>query len=441
MQDVVIVAATRTAIGSFGGQFASVPAHELGATVIRALLAETAIDPASVNEVILGQVLTAGCGQNPARQASLRGGLPVSVPAMNLNKVCGSGLKAVQLGAQAIRCGDADIIIAGGQESMSLSPHLLPSSRTGQRMGHGQLIDSMIHDGLWDAFNDYHMGITAENLVEKYSISREEQDAYAAGSQQKAVAAQEAGYFDRQITAVEVAQRKGDPLRIIRDEQPRAGTTAEALAKLRPAFKKDGSVTAGNASGAERWRRSRNADERRARRTTGPAGAGTRRWLRQLRCRTFDHGHRSGLRDAQLPAQGWLVTCGPRSSGSQRSLRGPGTGGWPGAGMGPGEGQRQRRRNRPRPPDWGIRVPGTGQPAARDDSSGCTQGPGYALYRWRSGRCTGIGALISAGVVSAASAAETTGRSPRPARQRRCKGSRTPRQAHRNTTVAATSIR
>lgn len=249
MQDVVIVAATRTAIGSFGGQFASVPAHELGATVIRALLAETAIDPASVNEVILGQVLTAGCGQNPARQASLRGGLPVSVPAMNLNKVCGSGLKAVQLGAQAIRCGDADIIIAGGQESMSLSPHLLPSSRTGQRMGHGQLIDSMIHDGLWDAFNDYHMGITAENLVEKYSISREEQDAYAAGSQQKAVAAQEAGYFDRQITAVEVAQRKGDPLRIIRDEQPRAGTTAEALAKLRPAFKKDGSVTAGNASG------------------------------------------------------------------------------------------------------------------------------------------------------------------------------------------------
>ncbi|WP_304639917.1 acetyl-CoA C-acetyltransferase [Pseudomonas sp.] len=249
MQDVVIVAATRTAIGSFGGQFASVPAHELGATVIRALLAETAIDPASVNEVILGQVLTAGCGQNPARQASLHGGLPISVPAMNLNKVCGSGLKAVQLGAQAIRCGDADIIIAGGQESMSLSPHLLPTSRTGQRMGHGQLIDSMIHDGLWDAFNDYHMGITAENLVEKYGISREEQDAYAAGSQQKAVAAQEAGHFDRQITAVEVAQRKGDPLRIIRDEQPRPGTTAEALAKLRPAFKKDGSVTAGNASG------------------------------------------------------------------------------------------------------------------------------------------------------------------------------------------------
>lgn len=249
MQDVVVVAATRTAIGSFGGQFATIPAHELGATVIRALLAETAIDPALVNEVILGQVLTAGCGQNPARQASIRAGLPTSVPAMNLNKVCGSGLKAVQLGAQAIRCGDADIIIAGGQESMSLSPHLLPTSRTGQRMGHGQLIDSMIHDGLWDAFNDYHMGITAENLVEKYGISREEQDAYAAGSQQKAVAAQEAGHFDRQITPVAVPQRKGDALQITRDEQPRPGTTAEALAKLRPAFKKDGTVTAGNASG------------------------------------------------------------------------------------------------------------------------------------------------------------------------------------------------
>ncbi len=249
MQEVVIVAATRTAIGSFGGQFANIPAHELGATVIRSLLAETKIDPASVDEVILGQVLTAGCGQNPARQASIHAGLPPTVPAMNLNKVCGSGLKALHLGAQAIRCGDADIIIAGGQESMSLSPHLMPQSRTGLRMGHGKLVDHMIHDGLWDAFNDYHMGITAENLVEKYQISREEQDAYAARSQQRAVAAQEAGRFDRQITPVAVPQRKGDPLEVIRDEQPRPGTTAEQLSKLRPAFKKDGSVTAGNASG------------------------------------------------------------------------------------------------------------------------------------------------------------------------------------------------
>jgi len=249
MQDVVIVAATRTAIGSFGGQFASIPAHELGATVIRALLEKSAIDPAIVDEVILGQVLTAGCGQNPARQAAIHGGLPFSVPALNLNKVCGSGLKALHLGAQAIRCGDADVIIAGGQESMSLSPHLMPSSRTGLRMGHGKLIDSMIHDGLWDAFNDYHMGTTAENLVNKYQISREEQDAFAAASQQKAVAAQEAGHFDAEITPVKVPQRKGDPLEIDRDENPRAGTTAESLARLRPAFQKDGSVTAGNASG------------------------------------------------------------------------------------------------------------------------------------------------------------------------------------------------
>ncbi|MFT6430994.1 MAG: acetyl-CoA C-acetyltransferase [Halopseudomonas sp.] len=249
MQDVVIVAATRTAIGSFAGQFAGIPAHELGATVIRALLEKTAIDPAIVDEVILGQVLTAGCGQNPARQAAIQGGLPFSVPAFNLNKVCGSGLKALHLGAQAIRCGDADVIIAGGQESMSLSPHLMPSSRNGLRMGHGKLIDSMIHDGLWDAFNDYHMGITAENLVNKYQISREEQDAFAAASQQKAVAAQDAGHFDIEITPVSVPQRKGDPLLVTRDEQPRAGTTAQSLSKLRPAFQKDGSVTAGNASG------------------------------------------------------------------------------------------------------------------------------------------------------------------------------------------------
>ncbi|TVP90206.1 MAG: acetyl-CoA C-acetyltransferase [Pseudomonadaceae bacterium] len=248
MQEVVIVAATRTAIGSFGGQFAQVPAHTLGATVIKALLEQTQVDPASIDEVILGQVLTAGCGQNPARQAAIHGGLAHSVPALTLNKVCGSGLKALHLATQAIRCGDAEIMIAGGQESMSLSPHLLPTSRTGQRMGHGQVIDSMIHDGLWDAFNDYHMGITAENLVDKYQISREEQDAFAAASQQKAVAAQQAGHFTAEITPVSVPQRKGDPLQLATDEQPRDGITAEGLGKLRPAFKKDGTVSAGNAS-------------------------------------------------------------------------------------------------------------------------------------------------------------------------------------------------
>jgi acetyl-CoA C-acetyltransferase len=248
MQDVVIVAATRTAIGSFQGSLAEIPAPELGAIVIKRLLEQTGLDAAQVDEVILGQVLTAGSGQNPARQAAIRAGLPHAVPAMTLNKVCGSGLKALHLATQAIRCGDAEVIIAGGMENMSLAPYVLPKARTGLRMGHAQLQDSMILDGLWDAFNDYHMGITAENLVGKYGISREAQDAFAAESQRKAVAAIEAGRFDAEITPVLIPQRKGDPIAFTRDEQPRAGTSAESLAKLKPAFKKDGSVTAGNAS-------------------------------------------------------------------------------------------------------------------------------------------------------------------------------------------------
>ena len=248
MQEVVIVAATRTAIGSFQGSLANVPAVELGAAVIRQLLSQTDLDPAQVDEVILGHVLTAGAGQNTARQAAINAGLPHAVPAMTLNKVCGSGLKALHLGAQAIRCGDADVIIAGGMENMSLANYVMPGARTGLRMGHAKIVDTMISDGLWDAFNDYHMGITAENLVDKYSISREAQDAFAAGSQQKAVAAIEAGRFAAEITPIMIPQRKGDPVAFATDEQPRAGTTAESLGKLKPAFKKDGSVTAGNAS-------------------------------------------------------------------------------------------------------------------------------------------------------------------------------------------------
>ncbi|VVP91986.1 Acetyl-CoA acetyltransferase [Pseudomonas fluorescens] len=248
MQEVVIVAATRTAIGSFQGSLANVSAVDLGAAVIRQLLAQTGLDPAQVDEVIMGQVLTAGAGQNPARQASIKAGLPFAVPAMTLNKVCGSGLKALHLGAQAIRCGDAEVIIAGGQENMSLANYVMPGARTGLRMGHAQIVDTMISDGLWDAFNDYHMGITAENLAEKYSLSREQQDAFAAASQQKATAAIEAGRFADEITPILIPQRKGDPLSFATDEQPRAGTTAESLGKLKAAFKKDGSVTAGNAS-------------------------------------------------------------------------------------------------------------------------------------------------------------------------------------------------
>ncbi|KAF0806678.1 acetyl-CoA acetyltransferase [Alcanivorax xiamenensis] len=248
MQDVVIVAATRTAVGAFQGSLANLPATALGEAVVRKLLADTGVAPDRISEVILGQVLTAGAGQNPARQTAINAGLPRQVPALTINKVCGSGLKAVHLGSQAIRCGEADIIIAGGQENMSLAPYVLPKARTGLRMGHASLVDSMIQDGLWDAFNDYHMGITAENLAEKYGVTREEQDAFAAASQAKALAAIESGRFKDEITPVTIPQRKGDPKVFDTDEQPRAGTTAETLAGLRPAFKKDGTVTAGNAS-------------------------------------------------------------------------------------------------------------------------------------------------------------------------------------------------
>ncbi|MDH0289626.1 acetyl-CoA C-acetyltransferase [Pseudomonas sp. GD04087] len=248
MQDVVIVAATRTAIGAFQGSLANIPAHELGSLVIRSLLERSGVKADQVDEVILGQVLTAGAGQNPARQASIGAGLPVEVPAMTINKLCGSGLKSLFLGVQAIRCGDADVVIAGGQESMSLAPYVLPKARTGLRMGHAELQDTLLRDGLIDAFNDYHMGITAENLAEKFGISREAQDAFAAQSQLKAASAIEAGRFKDEITPVLIPQRKGEPLSFDTDEQPRAGTTAESLAKLKPAFKKDGSVTAGNAS-------------------------------------------------------------------------------------------------------------------------------------------------------------------------------------------------
>lgn len=248
MRDVVIVAAGRTAVGTFGGSLSKIAASDLGATVIKGLIEKINLDPNQVDEVILGQVLTAGCGQNPARQATLNAGLPNSVSALTINKVCGSGLKAIQMATQAIRCGDADIIIAGGQENMSASPHVLPNSRNGARMGDWKMVDTMIKDGLWDAFNDYHMGITTENIVEKYGFTREEQDAFASASQNKAEAAVTEGRFKDEIIPVTIPQRKGDPIVFDTDEQPRFGCTPEALAKLRPAFKKDGTVTAGNSS-------------------------------------------------------------------------------------------------------------------------------------------------------------------------------------------------
>ena len=248
MEEVVIVAALRTAVGKFGGSIAKVAASDLGAQVIKALLAKTGIPAGEVSEVLMGQVLTAGCGQNPARQASLRAGIPDAVPAMTVGKVCGSGLKATHLAAQALRCGDAQIVIAGGQENMSASPHVLTGSRDGFRMGDAKLIDSMIVDGLWDVYNNYHMGITAENVATKYGITRREQDEFAAASQQKAEAAQKAGRFKGEIVPVEMASKKGTTT-FDSDEYIRLGATAEALGELRPAFNKDGSVTAGNASG------------------------------------------------------------------------------------------------------------------------------------------------------------------------------------------------
>ena len=247
--DIVIVAAARTAVGKFGGTLAKVPASELGATVLKALLERSRLTGEQISEVILGQVLQAGTGQNPARQAVIKGGLGNGVPAMTINKVCGSGLKAVMLAAQAIRDGDAEIVIAGGQESMSMSPHVLPNSRDGQRMGDWKLVDTMINDGLWDVYNQYHMGITAENVAKKYGISREQQDALAFASQSKAAAAQDAGYFKDEIVPVAIPQKKGDPILFAADEFINRKSTPEALAGLRPAFDKAGSVTAGNASG------------------------------------------------------------------------------------------------------------------------------------------------------------------------------------------------
>ena len=248
MKQVVIVAAKRTPIGSFLGSLAGVSAPQLGAVAIKALLDETGVAPEAVDEVIMGNVLTTGVGQNPARQAALAAGIPIEKPATTVNVVCGSGMKAVQMAAQAIICGDAEIVVAGGQESMSQSPHFM-HMRSGLKMGDGKLADSMVSDGLTDAYHHYHMGITAENIVEKLGISREAQDALALASQQKAAAARAEGRFDAEIAPVSVPQRKGEPLRITQDEYIKADAGAEALAKLRPAFKTDGTVTAGNASG------------------------------------------------------------------------------------------------------------------------------------------------------------------------------------------------
>lgn len=249
MTRVVLAAAYRTPIGVFGGAFKDVPAYDLGATLIEHIIKETGLNPSEINEVIIGNVLQAGQGQNPARIAAMKGGLPETVPAFTVNKVCGSGLKSIQLAYQSIVTGENDIVLAGGMENMSQSPMLVNNSRFGFKMGHQSMVDSMVYDGLTDVFNQYHMGITAENLVEQYGISREEQDAFAVNSQQKAVRAQQNGGFDSEIVPVSIPQRKGEPIVVSKDEGVRGDASVEKLSRLRPAFKKDGTVTAGNASG------------------------------------------------------------------------------------------------------------------------------------------------------------------------------------------------
>ena len=249
MKDVYILDCSRTAVGSFGGSLSNIHPADLAKDVIVDLNNRNNIAPEEIDEVILGNVLGAGLGQNVSRQAAVNAGIPVEKTAMSINMVCGSGLRSIMLGAQSIKCGDADTIIAGGTENMSMAPYLLPKARTGYRMGNGEIVDGMVYDGLWEKFNDYHMGMTAENLAAKYSLSREQQDEFACSSQNKAEAAKKAGLFQEEITSVEIPQRKGDPVVFKEDEYIRDGATVEALARLRPAFKKDGTVTAGNSSG------------------------------------------------------------------------------------------------------------------------------------------------------------------------------------------------
>ncbi len=348
-REIVIVGAARTAVGAFNGAFANIPAHELGAAVITAALQRAKVEPGEVDEVILGQVLAAGEGQNPARQAAIKAGVPKEKTAWGLNQVCGSGLRAVALGLQQIANEDAKIIVAGGQESMSLSPHVA-HLRAGTKMGDVKFINSMIKDGLTDVFNNYHMGITAENVAAKWQISREEQDKFALGSQNKAEAAQKAGKFADEITPFTVSTRKGDIV-VDSDEYIRAGTTLEGLAKLKPAFQKDGTVTAGNASGINDGAAALviMTAGRGARARLNAAGA--YRLLGDGRGRSGAHGLGPNSRDPQGARKSRLEGEGSRPRRGQRGLRRAGSRGQQGSRLGSGHRQRQWRRHRHRPSD------------------------------------------------------------------------------------------
>ncbi len=392
MTDIVIVAAARTAVGKFGGTLAKVPAPLLGASVIAELRRRAKLTGDQISEVILGQVLTAGSGQNPARQAVIKAGLPQSVPALTINAVCGSGLKAVMLAAQSIRDGDSEIVIAGGQENMSLSPHVLPNSRDGQRMGDWKLVDSMIIDGLWDVYHQYHMGVTAENVAKKHGISREAQDAFAFASQQKAVTAQDAGKFKDEIVPFTIPQKKGDSVVFAADEFINRKSTAQALEGLRPAFDKDGGVTAGNASGIN----------------DGAAGVVLMSTKKADQLGLTPLARIKSYATVALDPS--MMGMGPVAA-SQRALK---RAGWKAAdldlleineafaaglcgqqrdGLGHEQGQRQRWRHCDRAPDWRVGVPHPRHAAARDAAPRREEGHRESVHRRWDGRGTHSRAL------------------------------------------------
>jgi len=395
MEDIVIVAAARTAVGKFGGSLAKTPATELGSIVIQGLLARSGLPVDAIGEVIMGQVLAAGVGQNPARQAMMKAGVAKETPALTINAVCGSGLKAVMLAAQAVAWGDSEIVIAGGQENMSASPHVLNGSRDGQRMGDWKMTDTMIVDGLWDVYNQYHMGITAENVAKAHGITRDMQDALAAGSQRKAAAAQDAGKFKDEIVDVLIPQRKGDALVFNTDEFINKKTTVEVLAGLRPAFDKAGSVTAGNASGINDGAAAVMVMSAKKSRRFGPQALGPHCCFWHQRSGPGHHGYGPRACVAKGAGPRGLESPGRRPVRTQRSLCRTSLCRQPGARHRSGQGQRQRRCDRDWSPHRCIRLPHSGDLVARNAAHTSQQRLGRAVHWWGHGRVPGHRARLT----------------------------------------------
>ena len=372
-------------VGAFNGALASLPAHELGKIAIKAALERARVEAGDVSEVIMGQILAAGAGQNPARQASINAGIPVDAPAWGMNQLCGSGLRAVALGAQQIELGSSKIVVAGGQESMSQAPHCA-HLRDGTKMGDVKFIDTMIKDGLWDAFNGYHMGNTAENVARQWQITREEQDRFAVASQNKAEAAKKAGKFKDEIAPVIIKTRKGETV-VAEDEYIKDGVTYDSIAKLRPAFDKEGTVTAANASGINDGAAAVVLMTLEEAKTPGHHAARPHRLLGARRRRSLDHGHGPDPGLQEGAGEGRLDRQGPRPDRGQRGVRRPGLRRQQGARLGHREGQRQRRRHRHRPPDRRLGRPRAQHAAVRDEAPQRQEGPRHAVHRRRHGRC------------------------------------------------------